>query len=271
MPKIIAPSSEGARDGKGAQVNTIPEITVFGDSHSSFFFPAPFFAGRCGYGFPLPYRVTGKAIHAASLAGFRPGVSTLKVKETIAEALPSARHMVLAFGQVDLELGYYYRLAVKKENTNPADYVDWLLGIYRSFLGALDTGHCRMALKGVNLTALSPKLFAVRYVSRIVMEGRKIAQATADEMILPHILPEIEQNRMHRAFNRKLADLARDLGHGYFDLNDQISDGPIQALAAAQPRLGDHFKTGFFDHHLADTVVVRRMHYEALGKVFGLL
>lgn len=252
-------------------MTTPPEITVFGDSHSGFFFPTPFFAGRCGYGFPLPYRVTGKPIHAASLAGFRPGVSTLKVKETIAEALPGARHMALAFGQVDLELGYYYRLAVKKQATNPAEYVDWLIGIYRGFLAGLDTRHCRMALKGVNLTALSPRLFAVRYVSRIVMEGKKLAQAQADEMILPHILPELEQNRMHRAFNARLAALAGDLGHGYFDLNDQISDGPIQALAAAQPRLADQFKTGFFDHHLADTVVVRRMHYEALGKVFGLL
>ncbi len=252
-------------------MNAAPEITVLGDSHSAFFFPTPFFAGRCGYPFPLPYRVTGRAIPAASLAGFRPGVSTLRVKETIAEALPQTRHLVLAFGQVDLELGYYYRLAVKQEKTNPADYVDWLIGIYRSFMATLGTGDCAVALKGVNLTALTPKPFAVRYVSRIVMEGKSIEQAAADAMIAPHILSEAEQNRMHLAFNRKIAALAQELGHRYFDLNDHISDGPAQALAAVPPRLADQFKTGFFDHHLADTVVVRRMHYEAVGRVFGLI
>lgn len=248
-----------------------PKITVFGDSHSAFFFPTPFFAGRCGYGVPLPYGVTGKSIAAASLAGFRPGVTTLKVKETITEALPAAERMVLAFGQVDLELGYYYRLAVKKEAISPESYVDWLIGIYRDFLAGLATGGCRVALKGVNLTALTPKLFAVRYVSRIVMEGKKIDQSVADDMVAPHILSEPEQNRMHLAFNHRLAALAAELGHGYFDINDRLSEGPAQALAGATPRLADQFKTGFFDHHLADTVVVRRIHYEALGRVSGLV
>lgn len=246
-------------------------VSVFGDSHSKLFLPTPFFAGRCGYNVPLPYQVSGKSIAAASLAGFRPGVSRLMVKETISEALPESERMVLAFGQVDLELGYYYRLAVKQEDTNPEKYVDWLIGIYRDFLQSLDTSHCQLALKGVNLTALSPKLFAVRYVSRIVMEGRKIAQEKADSLIMPHILPENEQNRMHHDFNHKLADLAGRLGMRYFDLNAQLGDGRLRGLSSAPPRLADQFKTGFFDHHLADTVVVRQMHYQAVGKVFGLL
>lgn len=246
-------------------------VSVFGDSHSTLFFPTHFYAGRLGYRETLPVRVTGRAVRAASLAGFRPGSSKLNVKDEIASALPEAQRMVLAFGQVDLELGYYYRLAIKQEETDPTCYVEWLLGIYRDFLNSLEHAQCDVALKGVNLTALSPRGFAIRYVSRIVTEGKDMTWKEAVPVVRPHVLSEDEQNAMHLAFNAGLAQLARELGLRYFDLNEELAASPHPALAAEPIRLADQFKTGAFDHHVADTVVARRVHYEGLLKAFDLL
>ncbi|GAB3177074.1 hypothetical protein GCM10027060_00790 [Nesterenkonia halophila] len=246
-------------------------VSVLGDSHSTLFFPTHFYAGRLGYRDSLPVRVTGRSIRAASLAGFRPGSSKLNVKEEISAALAEAQKLVLAFGQVDLELGYYYRLAIKQEEIEPTRYVEWLLAIYRDFLNGLELAPCDVALKGVNLTALSPRGFATRYVSRIVTEGKDMTWKEAVPVVRPHVLSEGEQNAMHLAFNAGLAQLTEELGLRYFDLNEELATSPHPALAAGPITLADQFKTGAFDHHVADTVVARRVHYEGLLKAFDLL
>ncbi|WP_154402059.1 hypothetical protein [Ornithinimicrobium cavernae] len=249
----------------------VPKVCTLGDSHSRFFLESKFFAGRMGYRDALPYRIEGEAIAAASVAGFRPRVSTLDVKETIRKALPRYEMAVLAFGQVDLELGFYYRVAVKKEDIDPEEYTRWLAAIYGDFLDDLDVAGKRIALKGVNLTALRPRAFAVRYVSRIVTQKASLTPRERDRVVGPVILTEAQQNRMHLSFNAKVRELAHSQGHQYFDLVAETADGADGALSATIPRLADRFLTAAFDHHLADTVPVRRMHFESVGRVFGLL
>lgn len=250
----------------------IKKITVFGDSHSALFFETPFYAGRLRLKWPLRYRVIGEPIPAASVAGFRPGDSKMMVKDKILASLPESERMILAFGQVDLELGYYYRLAVKGEIITPQSYVEWLLGIYADFVGRLNvSASCQVALKGVNATALSPRPFAARYVSRIVMEGTKMGPDEADRLVEPYLLSEDSQNAMHFQFNRGLADFAGKMGWRYFDLIAQTCSGAIPGISSEPPRLADEFRTGRFDHHLADTVMVRRLHYEVAGRIFDLI
>lgn len=248
-----------------------PRVVVLGDSHSRLFFPTQFFAGRCGYHDPLPAKVVGKSISAASLAGFRPGVSTLQVKETIADWLREAQRMALAFGQVDLELGYYYRKVVKEEDTDPERYVSWLLSIYSDFLKTLDFSRCDLALKGVNLTALTPKEFSAQYVSRIITESKGVSPRESARMIDPYILSENDQNEMHLSFNSGLARVAHSVGARYFDLNDALSGTGHPDLSVASATLTDYFKTGAFDHHVVDSVVTRRVHFEGLLKAFELI
>lgn len=247
------------------------KITVFGCSHSVYFHASPFYYGRMGFAFPTPYHVVGKVIGAASVAGFRPGVSTLSVRQTILDALPQTERLILAFGQVDLELGYYYRLVIKQDSLTRDDYVAWLLGIYRAFLHELPLDDCSLGLKGVNLTALSPKGYAARYVSRIITENGSMGQGEAEKLLLPIILSEDEQNEMSLAFNRGLAIIAAEMGARYFDLNDRISNGNITGISAVPARLHDMHRVAGLDHHLADTVEVRKMHFEAAGKVFDLI
>lgn len=246
-------------------------ITVLGDSHAAFFLPTPYYIGRLGLRTPLRYVIEGEAVPAASVAGFRPGVSALNVKNKITEKLPTADYLILAFGQVDLELGYYYRLAVKGESVTPESYVDWLLAVYTAFVEDLPATRCRIALKGVNLTALAPRSFAERYISRIVTEGKNLEPSEGDALVRPFVLSEDAQNAMHLNFNAGVRAFAERSGRGYFDLVADTGNGGGSWLLGRPLRLDDQFRTAGFDHHLANTVSVRRMHYVAAGRVFGLL
>lgn len=258
--QTAAPGGGRRKAAKNAQT-----IHVFGDSHAKFFFRTGFFAGRHKLATPLRYQIDGQYIPASSVAGFRPGDRKLNVKDTIREALPDVSHLILAFGQVDLELGYYYRLAVKKEDQTPETYVKWLLGIYGDFVASLSDADCEIALKGVNLTALTPKPFAIKYVLRIIEGEERKDAPEAKKTLSPLILSEDEQNAMHLDFNAGLAKMAEDKGLKYFDLVAETSE-----KGADTPRLADSFKPAGFDHHLIDSVAVRRMHYVAAGKAFGV-
>src|SRR5699024_2661525 len=245
-----------------------PTIVTIGDSHSKFFGPPKYFAGRAGLRTPLRYTIEPNPISAASVAGFRPGVSTLDVKTKVHQALTGASMAILSFGQVDLELGLYYRRAVKGEEWEAEQYAAWLAEIYANFLDSLDLSGTRIAVKGVNLTALRPRQFAIRYISRIVTKDEGQTQAERNASVAPHMLSEPEQNRLHLSFNDKVRIAAEARGFGYFDLVRETSEEAD--TGSVTPRLGENFLTAAFDHHLADTIPVRRMHYEAAGKVFGI-
>lgn len=245
-----------------------PPVAVFGDSHSTFFFKGGAGNGRLRLPNPLPWEIVeGGAISGASVAGFRPRKTRLDVKGRIRAELQQHRRMVLAFGQVDLELGYYFRLVVKQEQITPEEYVAWLTGIYGDFLADLDLGTCDLAVKGVNPTALAPRRFSARYVSRIVLRKGETDEGAAMAKVLPFILEEDEQNAMHYAFNAALASVASDLDVRYFDLVDLLTEPHPDGGPA---RLSDLHRRAAFDHHVANTVWVRRKHYEAVGEVFGL-
>ncbi|MDO5612491.1 MAG: hypothetical protein Q4G14_04505 [Paracoccus sp. (in: a-proteobacteria)] len=120
----------------------------------------------------------------------------------------------------------------------------------------------------MNLTALHPCGFAARYVSRIISDAGTIRRAHAERRVLPMILTEAEQNRMHLAFNDRLAQMAARLGCRYFDVVEQTRGRDADK---GVPCLADECRTARFDHHLADTVAVRRIHYMAAGRCFGLI
>lgn len=242
-------------------------IHVYGDSHARYFFPKQLGYQRAG----IDSRVVnfaGSVVTAASVAGFRKVRPTLETRQRILTNIDCATHMILAFGQVDLELGYYYRLVVKRERITPRGYVDWLAGTYFDFLATLPLGHLRLALKGVNLTLLDPVELAVDYISQIVTEGgsgqdrRAFAEGLAD-----HILGEAAQNAMHLDFNRRLKAGAEARGHRYFDVNEPISaPDPVTGLCSVDPR----FRPAEPDHHLADTLYLRSLHMRAAIEVFGI-
>lgn len=248
-------------------------IHVIGDSHSRLLHCVPNQVKRNRLPLPLSHVAKGKVIRGASLAGFRPGTSTLDVKACVLRLVTRADRLVLAFGQVDLGLGYYYRRVVKGEDVTPDDYVRWLTDIYRAFLEKLDVSNGDQALKGVNLTALAPKAFAARYIARSIVPGpksdeRKEKCRAAKAKLLPIVLSEDDQNALHLAFNHAVARMAADRGIRYFDINNQLAKGNGPGKDG-RPKLAFRFRTAGFDHHVADTVEVRRMHHLALADCFG--
>lgn len=123
----------------------------------------------------------------------------------------------------------------------------------------------QIALKGVNLTALAPEPFAAKYVARIIRDEMRKDRSAAQARLLPLILSEAAQNAMHLTFNAGLAAMAAQEGLTYFDL---VQDTATHD--SATPRLADAYRPAEFDHHLVDSVAVRKMHYLAAGAAFGL-
>lgn len=252
------------------------QALAYGDSHAKFFLTKPLVLDRTGFADEI--FISCAFIRAASIAGFRPRAGRLGVKKKIArgidrerarraqEGAPGAVAVILAFGQVDLELGYYYRRLVKGEDISPGDYVEWLIGIYEDFLSGLVAPDLRVLLKGVNLTVLDHRRFAIRYIGKIIAQGRAEGATVARDRLAACWLGEDGQNEMHLAFNRHLAATADRLGCGYFDLNDEIAAAP--AMRSTPPRVADRFKPDRNDHHLVPSIETRKLH---LGKVKALL
>lgn len=212
--------------------------------------------------------IRGRTIGAASIAGFRPQKSTLDTKRIITRRARMAQKLVLAFGQVDLELGYYFRKVIKEENITQTDYVDWLIGIYAAFIADLKFSTEHLAIKGVNLTVLGDPTFTHQYVKRIITERR--GNHTFQNVALSRVLlSESQQNSMHLDFNRKLKLLAATIGARYFDLVEETSklnkDGNPDP-ACGLDILWAPSKT---DHHLVDSLATRKLHLQKLFDTFG--
>jgi hypothetical protein len=242
---------------------TFAPIHVFGCSHAKFFFNTPQALRRLGE----PYAsidIEGRFLRAASVAGFRPRRSTLDTKEAIQAALPQVNALCLAFGQVDLELGYYYRRVIKEENIVPQDYIDWLTSIYAEFVDALPLRSDQIAFKGVNLTVLSEPQFVYRYVKRTIKQASDIDKETTAARLRSEIMSEEQQNALSLGFNESVRHLAARRGSRYFDLVEATRD-----RSSPKPRLAPVFVPAEFDHHFADSLEIRRLHLEGLTQAFA--
>src|SRR5690606_15775642 len=122
-------------------------------------------ARRMGINRRLRFSPRVKQVNGASLTGVRKYASTLRLKEIIEAKVKTSSHLVVSLGQVDLELGYYYRQVVKGELWTAADYIEFLVDIYKGLLDGIGVSECQVALKGANLTVLSTPLFTKRYLS----------------------------------------------------------------------------------------------------------
>jgi hypothetical protein len=263
-PRIVAPSI-GVVAGRRI-IGTPALFTVFGDSHARFFFASKD-CPMWRYGFNgRRLKISGQAIPAASIAGFRPQSSSSQTKEIIQAALPQTEQLCLAFGQVDLELGYYHRKAITQDQAlTPDGFVSGLLEIYEQFVLDLDFDCQAIAVKGVNLTVLRERPFTLRYVSRSLAKNGADQQASL-AALEPLIMTEQQQNALSLAFNAGLQQLCTRHGMGYFDVNAALADPPATAPGMV---LANAHRPAAFDYRLADTLAVRGLHIQGLLESFG--
>lgn len=252
-----------------------PFAHVFGCSHSAYFHSADLVLKRLRSVMDVP-RVAGEAIQAASVMGFRPQASTLDTKAIVSRAAAEADRLVLAFGQVDLELGYYYRRVIKREEIDPVRFIEDLVGHYAGFIETLPVSRERIAVKGVNLTVLEDREFTFKYTRRIIFDEKsgsapktKRARHAMRVALKQALLPTDVQNAMHLAYNSLLADWAAGAGVRYFDINHAIARRDAGGLRNPELGLDPDFAPAGFDHHIADTIGIRALHLRAMQAAFS--
>ncbi len=201
--------------------------------------------------------------------GFRRGKTRLRTAQKIQKYLPKADLLVLAFGQVDLELGYYYRRIIKGETITPQEFVDRLANIYEEFIDRLAFPPARIALKGVNLTVLADADFTFRYVNSIITEEVVDPAPDMVDALRNTLLDETAQNAMHLSFNHKIAELIAARGGHYFDINNGICARQRDGRPMLPMKLGQQFMPATFNHHISDSLYVRQLHYVRMLRSFG--
>jgi hypothetical protein len=235
-------------------------LLIVGDSHARFFGITDQMAAlrpELG-GIELDLRV----VQGATVTGLGRRVSHLRLRQTIDEALAGAPYDAfgLNIGQVDVELGYYYRRVVKAEDISPDAFVAGLAGSLAGFLGELRSRFAgALFVKGINPPVLChDRAKAVRYIARIITEN--VQDPPTRERLrqrLAELLPsDAERVALHAALNTRLREFCRQADVFYFDIADRVLD------ADGLPR-PDLIPAGD-DHHLVDSLATRLLHWEAL-------
>lgn len=245
------------------------ELTVLGDDHARFFLPTTECSlVRCGFaGGRL--KISQHGAPSATLGGLVPLTAPLPAADTVLPALQEAaaraqaQALCLAFGQSDLELGYYAaRLAPgegQSADLTRQDFVADLLARYDRLVAALNVDPARLALKAVNLTLLRDRNFTLRALNRALGQGKTDLKPRLD----PLLISEKEQNALARQFNSGLQDIAARRGLGFLDLTPALAQpGPV-------PRLAPAYRPASLSLLPADTIELRQLHIRSLLQVFG--
>ncbi|OGR06873.1 MAG: hypothetical protein A2511_17485 [Deltaproteobacteria bacterium RIFOXYD12_FULL_50_9] len=233
------------------------KIVVFGDSHTKFFGKEQTLSSLYHLGDFYENSIC-HIYDGATIKGFGKRKSTLNIREKILGEIMQNDIVVLCFGQVDIELGIYFKKFVKCEDESLDDFLTVLIQSYQLLIDMVKPQAKEVIIKGVNLPVLIEHKKAVRYTHRIISENlsdKEEIQKTRQK--LAKGFPGIHQRiSFSKLLNEKLQHLARANGVGYFDINAKISysNGLVK----------EEFIPAFFDHHLADTLQVRLIHWECL-------
>ena len=235
-------------------------ILIFGDSHMRFFTDTPMIK-RATKELSDLVSFNCSVIHGASVIGLGRRQTHLNVREIIESSSSIESVCVLNFGQVDLELGYFYRRVVKKESLNYYDWIESLIEAFLSFVHDIKPLFKVIVVKGVNPPAIKNTDLMVTYASRIVLENLSHEPERKDSLNhLRKIMPDVlTRTLVAKHFNRLLQQSMNGVDVLYFDiLDDLIDDNGI---------ISDKFVPANFDHHLADSLYLRKLHRISLVKV----
>lgn len=238
------------------------KICIFGDSHTEYFAITP----QLKYMRPVLKGVDAhlSITRGATILGLGRRKSTLNTLENINRALEVHRpdFALYNFGQVDIELGYYFRRVVKGEELTFHDFIEKLCASYsETLLGQGVHGLDKVVVKGVNVSVLT--FFdrkKINYTKRIIAADSEKNAEMHDmyDQKLKQIMPsDDERYYMHLMFNRKLREMCDTIGAIYYDINEWICD-PEQLCV--RPEL----IPAKADHHLVDSLGVRWLYWRGL-------
>ena len=143
------------------------KISVFGDSHSRIFKKINI----------ENVVLDVNNISGGTITGLAKRISTLEIKKTIITYLQNQEldYLILKFGQVDIELGYYYKLVVKNYTFTKQEYIDTIIDKYKLFLEDIlkYIDKSKIIIWGINPPALLSKEKCLLYTSRIIFDNSK--------------------------------------------------------------------------------------------------
>lgn len=141
-------------------------IAIFGDSHSRIFKHIKI----------KNLNIYVNNISGATILGLPKRISTLNIRNTIINYLKKNKtdYLILKFGQVDMELAYYYKLIVKKEKITKNDFISNLILNYNIFLKNIENyiDKSKIIIWGVNPSSLLDEISFLKYTSRIIFEKK---------------------------------------------------------------------------------------------------
>lgn len=240
------------------------KILVFGDSHSNYFNINNDLTNVDKKFESIDVNVI--KIPGASIRGFGKRNSTLNSRNVFFDELNKYNpdYVVFALGQVDIELGLYYKKIIKSENININHYIR---EITESYLQTIDEIVKKTSLnkeniivKGINLSVLSRnRQKAVSYTSRIITENIDSREEIKlyNNKLKEEFPSSLERYGYHLKFNNKLKESLKG-NYKYFDINDEIEDKNIKG------HVDIRFVPSGFDHHISDTLFIRLLHIEKL-------
>lgn len=207
-----------------------------------------------------------KTVSASTISGVGKMDSTLKLGNNIHHWLDEHEpdFLVLNLGQVDVELGIPFRQFVKQYPEPSSHWTDYFIHKYDNYLSTVPFPRKRIIIKGINLPVLCyDQQKAIKYITRIVTE-RFSSEANHDERreIITQELNEkypsdIVRSDLARHFNKRLSRYCDEMGYGYFDINSDIEGDNFGIIH-------ERFVPAKFDHHIIDSLEVRKFHWETL-------
>lgn len=238
-------------------------ILIFGDSHSVYFeMTSDILANRSYY---QGINIDLHSIKGSTIQGFGKRESTLSTNRLIIDKLNERKYdkVVFAFGQVDVELGLYYKLLIKEESLEVDEYIGLLVDKYLSTVKEVATDNA-LASGDVIIKAInSPVLIydinkAINYTKRIITENidnHELIPSYTKK--LKSIYPSaMERRDIHSKFNAKLKVACEASGFTYLDLNHYFIDD--------DGFINEKFIPAKRNHHLVDSTYVRLCHIDSL-------
>lgn len=238
------------------------KVLIFGDSHSVYFTITNEMLQNNDLYRGINTDVL--SIAGSTIGGFGKRESTLNSNIQLKDRLKNNYdYIVFSLGQVDLELGLYYRIFIKNEVVDITNFINDLISRYMSAIkNTIEEQQIspdRIVLKGINLSALTlDRSKAIRYTKRIITENiSDIEEIKILHQKMVNSFPSgLERNFNHKLFNRLLKEAAQKLGYKYFDVNEEITNknGLIDYRYIPVKQ----------DHHLVDSVYIRSLHIDKL-------
>ena len=238
------------------------KVLVFGDSHSTYFNISSEMETK-----RVSNKINIKTISmlGSTIAGFGKRKSTLSVRETFLSQMELEKpdYVVFALGQVDMELGYFYRKVIKNEIVEMDKYIKSVLDVYIQSIVDLKKNklfnNVEIIIKGINNPCLTHNRDkAINYTNRVIIENGEKEKIPEYTEMLKKIFPSAhERVKNHSQFNQSVRRACQKEGFTYFDLNDDLCSKKTGFVL-------DKFYPANEDHHIVDSFFIRKLHTRKL-------